>query len=90
MDPSRRKESDVVRVAEMVHQLVDELNGWRRASGSAVSYTHLDVYKRQDLISATTTQKGLTIQAAYDAHVYPKGVKITDTQFEAIPITPHD
>ena len=42
------------------------------------------------LISATTTQGGLTIQAAYDAHVYPKGVKITDTQFEAIPITPHD
>ena len=32
-----------------------------------------------ELISATTTQKGLTIQAAYDAHVYPKGVKITDT-----------
>ncbi|MBK7167459.1 MAG: ISAzo13 family transposase [Candidatus Microthrix sp.] len=43
-----------------------------------------------ELISATTTQKGLTIQAAYDAHVYPKGVKITDTQFETIPITPHD
>ena len=43
-----------------------------------------------DLISATTTQKGLTIQAAYDAHVYPKGVKITDTQFETIPITPHE
>ena len=42
------------------------------------------------LISATTTQGGLTIQAAYDAHVYPKGVKITDTQFETIPITPHD
>ena len=43
-----------------------------------------------ELISATTTQKGLTIQAAYDAHVYPKGVKITDTQFETIPITPHE
>ncbi|NLH66055.1 MAG: ISAzo13 family transposase [Candidatus Microthrix parvicella] len=42
------------------------------------------------LISATTTQGGLTIQAAYDAHVYPKGVKITDTQFETIPITPHE
>ena len=42
------------------------------------------------LISATTTQGGLTIQAAYDAHVYPKGVKITDTQFDTIPITPHD
>ena len=42
------------------------------------------------LISATTTQGGLTIQAAYDAHVYPKGVKITDTQFDTIPITPHE
>jgi transposase len=43
-----------------------------------------------ELISATTTQGGLTIQAAYDAHVYPKGVKITDAQFNAIPITKHD
>ena len=43
-----------------------------------------------ELISATTTQKGLTIQAAYDAHVYPKGVKITKDQFEAIPLSLHD
>lgn len=41
------------------------------------------------LISATTTQSGLTIQAAYDAHVYPTGVKITKEQFDAIPISRH-
>ncbi len=43
------------------------------------------IYTVVNLISATTTQAGLTIQASYDAHVYPKGVKITDTQFETIP-----
>ena len=39
-----------------------------------------NIYTVGNLISATTTQGGLTIQAAYDAHVYPKGVKIADTQ----------
>ena len=48
------------------------------------------IYTVVNLISATTTQTGLTIQASYDAHVYPKGVKITDTQFETIPLTKHD
>ena len=49
-----------------------------------------NIYTVGNLISATTTQGGLTIQAAYDAHVYPKGVKIADTQFDTIPITKHD
>ncbi len=48
------------------------------------------IYTVVNLISATTTQAGLTIQASYDAHVYPKGVKITKTQFDTIPLTKHD
>ena len=43
-----------------------------------------------ELISATTTQTGLTIQAGYDPAEYPKGVKITDTELAAVPLTPHD
>ena len=43
-----------------------------------------------ELISATTTTTGLTIQADYDANWYPKGVKITDAELAALPLEPHD
>jgi threonine synthase len=43
-----------------------------------------------DLISATTTQTGLTIQAAYDPNWYPTGIKITNTELAAVPLHPHD
>ena len=42
-----------------------------------------------ELISATATTTGLTIQAAYDPEWYPKGVKITDAELAAVPLTPH-
>jgi hypothetical protein len=42
-----------------------------------------------ELISATTTKTGLTIQAAYDPEWYPKGVKITDAELAAVPLAPH-
>ena len=43
-----------------------------------------------DLISATTTQTGLTVQAAYDPTWYPKGEKISNADFNALPLRPHD
>jgi hypothetical protein len=43
-----------------------------------------------ELISATATTTGLAIQAGYDPNWYPTGVKITDTQLAAVPLTPHD
>ena len=43
-----------------------------------------------ELISATTTQTGLTIQAAYDPQWYPTGVKISDAELAAVPLSPHD
>jgi hypothetical protein len=43
-----------------------------------------------ELISATTTQTGLTIQAAYDPQWYPTGVKISDAELAAVPVNPHD
>ena len=42
-----------------------------------------------ELISATTTKTGLTIQADYDPNWYPTGVKITDQQLAAVPLEPH-
>lgn len=43
-----------------------------------------------ELISATATATGLTIQADYDPSWYPKGVKISDQQLAALPLRPHD
>ena len=43
-----------------------------------------------ELISATTTSAGLSVQAAHDPNWYPKGVKITDAELAALPLAPHD
>ena len=43
-----------------------------------------------ELISATTTDTGLTVTARHDPNWYPKGVKITDRQIAALPLQPHD
>jgi hypothetical protein len=42
-----------------------------------------------DLIAATTTRTGLTVQAALDTEPYPKGTRITDKQIKTLNITPH-
>jgi transposase len=42
-----------------------------------------------ELISATSTNTGLTVLAEYDPTWYPKGVKITDKQLAALPLAPH-
>ncbi len=49
-----------------------------------------DIRTIVDLISNTTTQTGLTIQAAHDPEWYPTGVKITDAQLAALPLHSHD
>jgi hypothetical protein len=38
------------------------------------------------LIGATTTAKGLRIQAALDANLYPTGVKVSDTEMQSLQI----
>jgi len=43
-----------------------------------------------ELISATTTRTGLTIQATYDPNWYPTGVKISNAELAALPLHPHD
>ena len=42
-----------------------------------------------ELISATTTATGLTVQAVHDPNWYQRGIKISDQQLATIPITPH-
>jgi hypothetical protein len=42
-----------------------------------------------ELIGATTTRSGLKINAERDTEWYPTGVKISDTDMAALPITPH-
>ena len=43
-----------------------------------------------ELIAATTTQTGLTIRADHDPTEYPKGIKISDAELAAVPLTAHD
>lgn len=43
-----------------------------------------------ELISATTTTSGLSVQASYDPNWYPKGVKYTKAQMDALPLHRHD
>ncbi len=42
------------------------------------------------LIAATTTRTGLSVQAELDEGTYPKGVKISDQQMAALPLHRHD
>jgi hypothetical protein len=43
-----------------------------------------------DLIGATSTATGLTVRAELDTGTYPIGVKYTNKQLDALPITRHE
>ncbi|MGO9877085.1 MAG: ISAzo13 family transposase [Acidimicrobiia bacterium] len=43
-----------------------------------------------ELIAATTTTAGLTVQSTYDPNWYPTGTKITNADYATIPLTPHE
>jgi transposase len=43
-----------------------------------------------ELIAGTKTKAGLTVQCAYDPNWYPTGVKISERDYAAIPLRPHD
>jgi hypothetical protein len=49
-----------------------------------------DIRTIVELIAATTTQSGLTVQTAYDPAWYPTGQKINDAAYASIPVTPHE
>ncbi len=49
-----------------------------------------DIRTVVELIAATTTTSGLTVQCAYDPNWYPTGEKISDAQHAAIPLRRHD
>lgn len=40
-------------------------------------------------IAATTTRTGLTVHAELDTGAYPTGVKVSDTELNAVPVTGH-
>ena len=49
-----------------------------------------DIATIVELIASTTTQAGLTVQAAHDPGWYQRGIKITDAQMKQLPLRPHD
>ena len=42
------------------------------------------------LIGATTTRTGLKVHDEFDKATHPTGIKISDAQIAALPITGHD
>ena len=42
-----------------------------------------------NLIGATTNKRGLKVQAHLDTGSYPEGIKITNAQLAAVPLSPH-
>jgi hypothetical protein len=40
-------------------------------------------------VAATTTRTGLTVHAELDTGAYPTGVKVSDTELNAVPVTGH-
>jgi Rhodopirellula transposase DDE domain len=42
-----------------------------------------------ETIAATTTKTGLTVEAVLDNGTYPSGVKVSDKQIKAVPLTRH-
>jgi len=52
--------------------------------------TLTDIRTIVELIAATKTKTGLTVEAAYDPNWYPTGEKITDGDYATIPLAPHD
>ena len=42
-----------------------------------------------ELIGATTTRTGLRVRAERDDGIYPKGIKVTDAELQAVPLTGH-
>ena len=71
---------------------------WNRIEHRLFSYISMnwrgrpltDIATIVNLIAATTTTTGLTVQAHYDPANYQTGIKISDTQMEQINITRHD
>ena len=49
-----------------------------------------DIRTIVELIAATTTRTGLTVQCAYDPNWYPTGEKISDADHAQIPLRRHD
>ncbi len=43
-----------------------------------------------ELIGATTTRTGLKVKAERDNRVYPTGIKVTDKELAAVPLTRHE
>ena len=42
-----------------------------------------------ELAAATTTSTGLKVRAEWDDAVYEKGIKVSDKEIKALPVTPH-
>ena len=82
----------------MVHHLPPGTSKWNKIEHRLFSFISMNWRAKPlvsyrvivDLISATTTDTGLTVRCELDANPYPKGIAVSDQEMGAINITRAD
>ena len=82
----------------MVHHLPPGTSKWNKIEHRLFSFITMNWRAKPlvsyrvivDLISATTTDTGLTVRCELDANPYPKGIAVSDQEMAAINITRAD
>jgi hypothetical protein len=82
----------------MIHHLPPGTSKWNKIEHRLVSFISMNWRAKPlvsyrvivDLISATTTDTGLTVRCELDANPYPKGIAVSDQEMAAINITRAD
>ena len=77
-----------------MHHLPPGTSKWNKIEHRLFSFVSMNWRARPlvsyrviiDLISATTTETGLTVRCELDPAVYPKGVTVSDVEMEALNI----
>lgn len=82
----------------MVHHLPPGTSKWNKIEHRLFSFISMNWRAKPlvsyrvivDLISATTTDTGLTVHCELDANPYPKGIAVSDQEMASINITRAD
>ncbi len=95
--PSCSRSADTTGLEVTVCHLPPGTSKWNKIEHRLFSYISMNWRSRPlirhevivELIGATTTTNGLTVQAELDTGVYPLKVKVSDAELATVQITPH-
>src|ERR1044071_3769619 len=89
---SRPNSASELRIGIMVHPLPPGTSKWNKIEHRLFSFISMNWRAKPlvsyrvivDLISATTTDTGLTVHCELDANPYPKGIAVSDQEMASI------